>query len=201
MQRIALDRFFHREPIALPRGRLIAYLVFSLFALTAFSCSQETVSAKDEVLFDFETDSDLNRFAWKCRSRFEISSEYSNTGKSSLRFEFHPAGRVGFSTGDVPHDWSIYKSFDFWVYNPSGSQVPLHLQVNRREPSGILNHLVARVVEIAPGPNKVSIPLGAGEEPGVAEGHWQGRWDLYFHAGDFRPTVLYFDAILLRKSL
>jgi hypothetical protein len=108
---------------------------------------------------------------------------------------------VGFSTGDVPHDWSIYKSFDFWVYNPSGSQVPLHLQVNRREPSGILNHLVARVVEIAPGPNKVSIPLGAGEEPkGSRQGIGRVGGFYIFMQDIPAVTVLYFDAFALHGT-
>jgi hypothetical protein len=192
MQRIALGRFFNREPTALRRGRLIASLVFSLFALTAFSCSQEAVSAKDKVLFDFETDSDLNRFAWKCRSRFEISSDFSNTGKYSLRFQFHPASRIGFSTGDVPHDWSAFKSLDFWVFNASGVKFPLEIQINRREGPSLV-HIIERRIEIDSGPTKVSISLIPGDI-GKIDGFY-----IFMREVPMRAE-LYFDTITLVRS-
>jgi hypothetical protein len=166
------------------------------------SCRQERTSAQSIVLFDFENDSDLDRFVWKCRSRFEISSDYSSTGKSSLRFELHPTKRVGFSTGDVPHDWSIYKSFDFWVYNPSKSMVSLHLQINCREPNGKFNHLIAEGFEIAPGPNKVSIALEADQESKVIQSSLHKVDGFYIFMKDIPAvTVLYFDAFELHGTV
>ena len=181
------------------RAKLIAAVIATLCAILLSACTPQPVTA---VLFDFETDSDLDRFGWKCRSRFEISSDYSSTGKSSLRFEFHPANRVGFSTGDVPHDWSIYKSFDFWVYNPSGNTVPLNLQINRREPSGKFNHLIGKAFEIAPGQNKVSIPLEAGQQSMGNQLSLLKVDGFYIFMKDIPSvTILYFDAFELQGTV
>jgi hypothetical protein len=178
---------------------LIAAITASLCAIILSACTPQPVTA---VLFDFETDSDLDRFGWKCRSRFEISSDYSSTGKSSLRFEFHPTQRVGFSTGEVPHDWSIYKSFDFWVYNPSGSPVTLHLQINRREADGKFNHLIAKAFEIAPGQNKVSIPLEAGQQSMGNQPSLHKVDGFYIFMKDIPSvTILYFDAFELQGTV
>ena len=181
------------------RAKLIAAIIASLCAIIMSACTPQPVTA---VLFDFETDSDLDRFGWKCRSRFEISSDYSSTGKSSLRFEFHPTNRVGFSTGHVPHDWSIYKSFDFWVYNPSGSPVTLHLQINRREADGKFNHLIAKAFEIAPGQNKVSIPLEAGQQSMGNQPSLHKVDGFYIFMKDIPSvTILYFDAFELHGTV
>ena len=181
------------------RAKLIAAIIASLCAIIMCACTPQPVTA---VLFDFETDSDLDRFGWKCRSRFEISSDYSRTGKRSLRFEFHPTQRVGFSTGDVPHDWSTYESFDFWVYNPSESTVPLYLQINRREPNGKFNHLIAKAFEIAPGPNKVSIPLEAGLKSKNDQSSLHKVDGFYLFMQEIpSTTVLYFDAFRLQRSV
>jgi hypothetical protein len=117
------------------------------------------MTARDIMLFDFESDSDLNRFAWKCRTHFELSSELKNTGNQSLRFEFHPSSRVGFSTDDVPKDWSSYKSFDLWVFNPSADAVSIYFQVNGYDSSGEFFRLVTRSLQIEGGENNISIPL------------------------------------------
>jgi hypothetical protein len=181
------------------RAKSIAAIIAGLCAIILSACTPQPVTA---VLFDFETDSDLDHFAWKCRSRFEISSDYSSTGKSSLRFEFHPTQRVGFSTGAVPHDWSSYKSFDFWVYNPSATTVPLNLQINRRVANGKFNHLIAKAFEIAPGPNKVSILLQTGLESRGNQSSLHKVDGFYIFMQDIPfVTVLYFDAFELHGTV
>lgn len=184
-----------RPPAQNGRAKWIAAIIACLFTITLSACTPQPIKA---VLFDFETDSDLDRFAWKCRSRFEISPDFSHSGRSSLRFEFHPAERVGFSTGDVPHDWSAFKSFDFWVYNPSGKIVSLHLQVNRREPDGKFNHLIAEEFEVAPGPNKISIPLGVARDSKNTQPRLDKVDGFFIFMRDIPSvTVLYFDSFRL----
>lgn len=158
---------FLRHPAQSGRLSRIAGVIASCCTIFLSACSPQPVTA---VLFDFESDAELDRFGWKCRSRFEISEDYSHTGRSSLRFEFHPAEQVGFSTGDVPRDWSRYSSFDFWVHNPSETTVSLHLQINRREPDGKFNHLIAETLEIPPGPRRVSVALCPSPAKGAAAG-------------------------------
>jgi len=135
------------------------YLIIGVIPFLLFGCLKNRVTAKDIMLFDFESDSDLNRFAWKCRTRFELSSEQKNTGSQSLRFEFHPSSRVGFSTGDVPKNWSSYKCFDLWVFNPSADAVSIYFQVNGYDSSGEFIRLVTRSLQIEGGENNISIPL------------------------------------------
>lgn len=183
-------------------SRIFSGKIIVLFTLVLISgCSKDSVAGKDMMLFDFEDDSDLDRFAWKCRGRFELSSDYKNTGSRSLRFEFHPSSKVGFSTGDVPQDWSIYRSFDFWVYNPSQATVPIYVRVNRRAPSGNFIHLLSKQCTINPGVNTISIPLD--HKKGAAGGPdpFKKVDGFFLYMQDiFATTVLYFDAFMLTKD-
>jgi hypothetical protein len=185
-----------------PYSRIISGKIIVLFALALISgCTKNSVAAKDIMLFDFEDDSELNRFAWKCRGRFELSPDYKNTGNQSLRFEFHPSSKVGFSTGDVPQDWSIYKSFDFWVYNPSPATVPIYVRVNRRGPSGDLIHLISRNLKIGPGENIISIPLRNEENRTNNPGHLQKVDGFFLYMQDIPAVrVLYFDSFKMIKG-
>jgi hypothetical protein len=183
-------------------SRIISGKIIVLFALVLiFGCQKDSVAAKDMMLFDFEDDSELDRFAWKCRGRFELSSDYKNTGSRSLRFEFHPSSKVGFSTGDVPQDWSIYRSFDFWVYNPSQAPVPIYVRVNRRGPSGNFIHLISRNLKIGPGKNLISIPLQNEEDLANNLGPLRRVGGFFLYMQDIQAmTVLYFDSFKMTRG-
>jgi hypothetical protein len=183
-------------------SRIIGSKIIVLFALVLVSgCTKDSVAAKDLMLFDFEHDSELDRFTWKCRGRFELSSDYKHTGSLSLRFEFHPSGKVGFSTGDVPQDWSIYKSFDFWVYNPTPTTVSIYVRVNRRDPSGDFIHLISRNLKIAPGENLISIPIRNEEDLANKPGHLRKVGGFFLYMQDIQAnTVLYFDSFKMTKD-
>jgi len=185
-----------------PYSRIILSKIIFLFALVLISgCIKNSTPAKDMMLFDFENETDLDRFAWKCRGRFELSSAHKNTGSRSLRFQFHPTSKVGFSTGDVPQDWSIYKSFDFWVYNPSPATMPIYVRVNRRSPSGEFIHLISKNLMIGPGENAISISLKNEEDLGNNPGHLQKVEGFFLYMQDIQAiTVLYFDSFKMTKG-
>lgn len=180
--------------------KVISSIALTILVLIS-GCAKDGRTADGIMLFDFERDSDLDRFAWKCRSRFQLSSEYKNTGSRSLRFEFHPAKKIGFSTGDVPQDWSIYNSFDFWVYNPSPAMVPIWVKVNRRGPSGVFIHLLNRHFTIEPGVNTISIRLDHGKAIPSGSVTLQKVDGFFLYMQDIpKITVLYFDTFRLTKS-
>lgn len=133
------------------------YIIFSL-GLLFCACSGQNNSNQD-ILFDFESDNELDLFAWKCPSMFSISDEWSKNGKSSLKFEFYPAKQIGFSTGKVKRNWGGSKELVFAVYNPSDETTEFHIRIsdnltNRDPARAYVTKLVVR-----PGENTIRLPV------------------------------------------
>jgi hypothetical protein len=76
------------------RSQIFDLLLIILFFWLLFSACSGNVSNQSDVLFDFESDDDLDLFAWKCPSMFSISDEWAKNGQGSLKFEFYPAKQI-----------------------------------------------------------------------------------------------------------
>ncbi len=173
----------------------LAWVVF----FAAVSCVPQKAE-QSVVLFDFENEAELDRFGWKCRSRFELSDHVQSSGKRSLRFDFYPAKRVGFSTGDVPRDWAPYDVFSFWVNNPQETTVVLNCRISRSLKSR-QHDFISRQFEVSPGASRLSIDLGnvqkikdIGKNELMVDGFY-----VYMENVD-RTIILYFDEFRLERN-
>ena len=88
-----------------------------------------------KVLFDFESDTDLDRINWRCHTLFSLSDEYVTHGTRSLRMELYPSDYPGFSPILNSHNWCEYSSLYLDIFNPDNSNVSIVLRIDDKEMS------------------------------------------------------------------
>jgi hypothetical protein len=71
--------------------KLIPLVFIVICTITA--CSDQR--PKELILFDFETDAELDRMHWKCFTMFTLSGEHVTHGAKSLRMELYPSSWPG----------------------------------------------------------------------------------------------------------
>ena len=77
----------------IPRKLLVVILLMFVW-LSAGHC---TKPESEKILFDFESDSELDRFHWQCHTLFSLSDEHATHGKKSLKLELFPSDYPGLS--------------------------------------------------------------------------------------------------------
>jgi hypothetical protein len=83
-----------------------------------FLCCNPGKPAKEHILFDFESDQQLDEVNWQCHTLMSISNSHVTHGKSSLMLEMYPSPYPGFKPRLKAKNWSKYKAICFDVYNP-----------------------------------------------------------------------------------
>jgi hypothetical protein len=126
-----------------------------LFALVA--CSGGTKG--ELVLFDFESDAELDRFHWKCYTLFSLSDKYVSHGDRSLKLELYPSDYPGLTPMGGETDWRGYKSLRFDIYNPEHKEINLTVRIDDREDYPDYADRYNRSFNLKPGMNQLSIPI------------------------------------------
>lgn len=130
-------------------------VVFILSA--AMGCHKNTPD--DLVLFDFETEKELDQVHWKCRTLLSLSGHFASHGKKSLRIEMFPSSYPGFSPALAVNDWQGYKFFCFDIFNPSPDHLKITLRVDDRKQALEYNERYNQSFDLKPGLNSFKIPL------------------------------------------
>ena len=94
------------------RGKIISLIL----ALILLRCTDRP--ATERVLFDFETEQDLDRVHWKCHALFSLSEEHATHGSRCLRLELYPSPYPGVAPMLRENDWSEFRNLCFAIYNP-----------------------------------------------------------------------------------
>jgi hypothetical protein len=97
---------------------------------TKVDSSNSSNSSNPMNLFDFESNSDLERLHWECRKRFELSEENATSGKHSLKVSLPPGQYPGVSFHEINRNWSEAKHFAMDVFNPSEERVTFHVRID-----------------------------------------------------------------------
>jgi uncharacterized protein len=87
-------------------------------------------SGHSRVLYDFESESDLDRLDWECHKWYERSMEHATSGKYCLKVFLPPGQYPGISFLDIPQDWSGSKALRMDVYNPDGESFKFHVRID-----------------------------------------------------------------------
>ena len=124
-----------------------------------FIAACEKTNNRELVLFDFESESVLDEFHWKCHTLFSLSNLYAVQGKKTLKLELFPSSYPGISPALKHHDWSGYKAFCFDVYNPLSEPVNLMLRIDDKKDAYEYNDRYNKSFVLMPGANQVKIPL------------------------------------------
>lgn len=138
---------------------LFRKIIFCLVCLLLSGCSGE--KPDEWVFFDFETDTELDRVHWKCRTLFSRSNDHSAHGNWALKLDFYPSPYPGFSPMVSKNDWSRYQGFAFNVFNPSNTSLRLTVRIDDKKETPAYNDRYNKTFVIKPGHNMVTVPFSA----------------------------------------
>ena len=113
----------------------------------------------ERVLFDFESDAELDLFYWKCHTLFTLSDEYATHGNSSLKLQLYPSDYPGLQPMLDGNDWRNYETFCFDIYNPERETLQIHVRIDDRKDYPEFGERYNETFTIQPGLNQVRIPL------------------------------------------
>jgi len=144
---------------------LKALVVFLGIVLTAGCVSERPA---ERVLFDFETDADLDRMHWQCFTLFSLSEAHATHGERSLKMSLFPSQWPGWSGKLYGNDWRGYGALAFDVYNPQEAPVSVTVRIDDRKDYPDYGERFNRRLVLAPGENRVVIGF---DELVTSEGH------------------------------
>jgi hypothetical protein len=111
------------------------------------------------MLFDFETDADLDRIHWKCFTLLKLTKEHATHGSKSLQLELYPSDYPGLTPKLDEMDWRGCKALSFDIYNPADSEKAIIIRIDDREDYPDYADRYNKKFILKPGQNDVSIPL------------------------------------------
>lgn len=175
-------------------------LAFTLFlSVTLFvSCSPESTE-KEYILFDFESDQELDEVSWKCHTLMSISDSHVTHGKASLMLEMYPSAYPGFNPELKVKDWSKYKAFCFDVYNPGEKKEDAILRIDDTEDNTEYKDRYNHRLILKKGMNHITIPMDSLITSGTGRRMNTSTIDkfLLFIPGPAEKVVLFLDYVRL----
>jgi len=133
-----------------------------LFLVVGFVCALAACGGGrtgERVLFDFESDSELNQFHWKCHTLFSLSNQHVTHGKGSLKLELYPSDYPGLVPILEEKDWSGHKSLCFDIYNPQRQDIQISLRIDDRKDYPGYGDGYNESFILKPGIHRLSLPL------------------------------------------
>ena len=127
-------------------------------ALLVWGCGG---SPAETVLFDFESDAELDRLYWKCHSLYSLTDKHVTHGKSALQLELFPSDYPGFTPKLDVNDWRGFKAICFDIYNPGEKESLITVRVDDKKDALDYADRYNHRFTIKPGANRVSIPLNS----------------------------------------
>ncbi len=116
-------------------------------------------SRDSNILFDFESDSDLKRLNWQCHKWFELSEEHATSGKHSLKVILPPGQYPGISFKDIKKNWSSSHYFKMDIFNPSDETLKFHIRIDDNKSGWEYANRFDINFYLRQGTNCVSIPV------------------------------------------
>ena len=132
-------------------------IILALGVSLLIGCTKTT--PQEFILYDFESESVLDDFHWKCHTLYTLSNLHAVHGKKSLKLEIFPSAYPGLSPSLKYHDWSDYKSLCFEVYNPLSEKIKLVLRIDDKKQALEYSERYNKSFTIMPGANTLKIPF------------------------------------------
>jgi hypothetical protein len=137
--------------------------VLELFAAAALCLGCER---RPRFGYDFEDETVLDQLHWSCGTLFRMSGDHATSGHRSLEISLYPAADSvvehypGISFSGFDADWSAHRALVFDAFNPEDTPLPLEVRIDDRESPDYRDRF-NRTLTLAPGDNRISIPLGS----------------------------------------
>lgn len=155
------------------------------------------------VLNDFESEEDLTRIAWRCKTTFALREEYRDHGRQGLLMTLYPDPYPGVRLLLTPaqRQWQGYRYLALAVFNPESEPMALHYRIDdRADPD--YGDRVNGGFTLQPGENQLRLDLIAtrtsqSNRP-LELHHIQSL--LFFLSAPVRPVAVGVDYIRLEKE-
>ena len=138
-----------------------------LLAMLVLAVNCGKTATTEIILFDFESEADLDLLQWNCHTLFALSDLHASHGTHSLRMDLFPSEYPGLEFSPTNEDWSKYRSFSFDVYNPSESLMNLSIRIDDHENRLAFDDRYNKKFLLEHGNNHISIPLNDMITPGT----------------------------------
>ncbi len=113
----------------------------------------------ENVLFDFESEAELDQVNWECRKWFELSKDHFAHGKRSLKVSLPPGRYPGVKFHGFRKDWTGFRFLKLDVFNPSREKVRFHVRIDDEKSRWEYARRFDRTVELSPGANALSFSI------------------------------------------
>jgi hypothetical protein len=137
--------------------KVILKRILPILVLLVMGCHEP--AQKEVILFDFETDSELDRLHWKCHSLLNLSDENVTHGKGSLKMELYPAAYPGLLPELENESWMDYEYLGFDIYNPEAKDMKITVRIDDREDAPDYSDRYNHSIILEPGLNRIKIQL------------------------------------------
>ncbi len=107
-------------------------LLFSLLGLLLLLPGCSPQRATEQILSDFESDSELDQLQWKCHTLFSLSDTHTTHGGFCLKMDLYPSSYPGVAFKLRTRNWSSYGSLGFDLFNPQPTALPLTIRIDDR---------------------------------------------------------------------
>ena len=171
--------------------------IFTIMCLSLLlNCHAD--SAREYMLFDFETDPELDQLQWQCHTLYSLSDEHVTHGRKSLKMELYPSDYPGLEPTLKNNDWSGYNRLCFDIYN-SGGKLKLSIRIDDQKVYPDYEDRYNRAFTLESGMNRMSIPLDSLATSGTNKNLNLENIQrlMIFTAHPKRRVVLYIDDIRL----
>lgn len=178
-------------------GKLITIIFLTILPIFLLNCNNNT--AQERILFDFESDSELDRIHWSCHTLLSLSSEHVTHGKRSLKMELYPSDYPGLDPKIEANDWRGFKALCFDIYNPENKKVQISVRIDDRKDYPEYKGRYNKRFIMNQGMNQISIPLNTLVTSGTDRNlNLKNIYRLLiFTANPEKKVVLYIDYIRL----
>ena len=136
---------------------MVKLILIMVCLCTLFSCGGGVPS--ERVLFDFESDAELDRLRWKCGVLFSLSDGHVTHGNRSLRIELYPSNYPGLNPMLKENDWRGYAYLCFDIFNPDDKEISVSVRIDDREDYPEYKDRYNKRFILQPGMNHMRIPL------------------------------------------
>ncbi len=138
-------------------GKMRHLILAIIVIFGAFACTEQVPPEK--ILFDFESDAELDRIHWKCFTMFSLSDKYVTHGTRSLKMELYPSDWPGWTPKLDDNDWRRFEILELDVYNPENKEVSVAVRIDDREDFPAYADRYNQSFVMKPGANSIRIPL------------------------------------------
>jgi hypothetical protein len=137
----------------------MGFLLQAIMAVgVVFLVACNTPSSGEFVLYDFETDEELNRLHWHCHTLYSLSDQYGTHGLRSLKMELFPSDYPGLDTILQDRDWANFSFLGIDIYNPEQEEIVISIRIDDKN-NPDYNDRYNKKFFIKPGLNRLSVSL------------------------------------------